>query len=102
MNVVGLRYEDADKVDQVTAAIEAMLRSHPGIDSQATIFAKLMDYGPSSLNCRVYAFTNTTNWIEYEGIRQDVLIKISQIVTELGADFAFPTRTVHLQGDAPA
>ncbi len=102
VNVVGLRYEDADKVDQVTAAIEAMLRLHPGIDSQATIFAKLMDYGPSSLNCRVYAFTNTTNWIEYEGIRQDVLVKISQIVAELGADFAFPTRTVHLQGDAPA
>ena len=31
-------------------------------------------------------------------VKQDVLLKLLQIVHDAGADIAFPTRTLHLEG----
>ena len=49
----------------------------------------------------VYAFTRTTVWVEFHAIKQDVLLKILAIIHANGADVAFPTRTVQLEGLPP-
>jgi MscS family membrane protein len=55
----------------------------------------------SSLSIFVYAFTNTTNWAEYMGIRQQFLLAVLRALRELDIGLAFPTRTVHLEGALP-
>ena len=45
----------------------------------------------------VYTFTKTTNWIHFHEVKQEVLLKISDIVEENGAEMAFPTTTMLLQ-----
>ncbi len=94
---VGVRYEDATKIDQIVTDIEQMLQDHPEIDTRQTLFVKLIEFGPSSLNFLIYTFTKTTDWVKFQDIQQDVFLKVIEIITSHGAECAFPTTTVHLQ-----
>ena len=95
---IGIRYEDAAKMGDIVADIKAMLNGHDAIDSSQTLIVNFNGYGESSLDFFVYAFTRTTDWVEFHGVKQDVLLKITAIVHGHGADFAFPSRTVYMQG----
>ncbi|ROV62123.1 mechanosensitive ion channel family protein [Vibrio ponticus] len=93
---VGLRYDDGSKVEKITQDIKAMLENHPDIDANQTLIVNLNGFGASSLNVMVYTFTKTINWIRYQEVKQDVLLKIMAIVADNGADIAFPTQTIKI------
>ncbi|EAQ97881.1 mechanosensitive ion channel family protein [Congregibacter litoralis] len=93
----GLRYGDSRSLGPVIDAIRDMVNNHPDIDTGQTIIVNFESFGGSSLDCFLYCFTRTTNWVEYHGVKQDVLMKVLEIVHEHGADIAFPTRTLHMQ-----
>ncbi|WP_162064343.1 mechanosensitive ion channel family protein [Vibrio taketomensis] len=93
---VGLRYDDGSKVETITAQIKQMLEHHPDIDANQTLIVNLNGFGASSLNIMVYTFTKTINWIRYQEVKQDVLLKIMDIVAANGADIAFPTQTLKI------
>lgn len=95
---IGIRYDDAGQVTRVIDEVKAMLQSHPEIDTNQTLIVNLDKFGPSSLDFFVYTFTKTTDWIKYHEIKQDVMVKIMAIIESQGAEFAFPTTTVHLAG----
>ncbi|WP_027852533.1 mechanosensitive ion channel family protein [Marinobacterium litorale] len=97
---VGVRYADGKVVKSIVDRIREMLVNHPEIDENNTLFVQLNRFGPSSLDIMVYTFTHTTNWGHYLAVREDVLLKIMDIVDEAGAEIAFPTTTVHLHQEA--
>ena len=97
---VGVRYDDAAQVTKIIDAVKAMLLEHPEIDTNQTLIVNLNRFGPSSLDFFVYTFTKTTNWVLFHEIKQDVMVRIMNIIEEQGAEFAFPTTTVHLAGSA--
>ncbi|MEQ1915353.1 MAG: mechanosensitive ion channel family protein [Gallionella sp.] len=92
---LGLRYEDLAKLSAIIADIETMVRAHPGIDTEERIVVSLNSMAESSLNITVIAFTRCTDLTEFHQVKQDVLFQIATIVARHGADFAFPTRTLH-------
>lgn len=98
---IGVRYDDSQQVLAVIEAVKSMLQNHPEIDQRQTLIVNLDRFGPSSLDFFIYTFTKTTDWIRFHEIKQDVMMKVMQIVEENGAEFAFPTTTVHLQSDHP-
>lgn len=93
---MGLRYDDVDKLPAVINDVKQMLIEHEGIDHGQTLIVNFNKYGASSLDFFIYTFTVTTNWIKYHEVKQDVLFKIAQIVSKHGAEFAFPTQTLHV------
>ena len=93
---IGVRYQDAAVVPEIIIQVKAMLEDHADIDLGKTLIVNFNQYNASSLDFFVYTFTKTTNWVEYHGIKQDVLLKILDIIHGLGADVAFPTTTVKL------
>jgi MscS family membrane protein len=97
---IGLRYEDFGKVAAIVTDIEAMLRAHPGIDATQTLIVNFNQFGSSSLDVMIYTFTRTTVWVEYHKVKQDVLLRIGEIIARHGAEIAFPTQTLHVQQDA--
>ena len=99
---IGLRYEDSSRISAVVDAVREMLQNHPDIDAKQTLIVNLNSFGPSSLDFFIYTFTKTTNWVEFHGIKQDVMGRIITIVHEHEADFAFPTQTIHLEASQPA
>ncbi|WP_199911655.1 mechanosensitive ion channel family protein [Dongshaea marina] len=94
---IGIRYQDSKLLTKVVADIKSMLQQHPDIDQNQTLIVNLNGFGPSSLDIMVYTFTRTTNWIEFQEAKQRVMVEIIEIVHQNGADFAFPTQSVHLE-----
>ncbi len=92
----GLRYDDMGKMSAITADVETMLENHPAIDTAQTLMVNFVSCAPSSVDFFVYTFTKTTVWVEFHTIKQDVLLKIADIIEQHGAEMAFPTSTVHV------
>ncbi|WP_328698603.1 mechanosensitive ion channel family protein [Craterilacuibacter sinensis] len=95
---IGLRYEDAGRMAEVVDKVRAMLRAHPAIDQNDTLLVYFNQFGESSISFMVYCFTRTTSWEPWLAAQQDVYLKIVDIVHACGADFAFPSRTLYVEG----
>lgn len=93
---IGVRYDDVEALPAIVNDVKAMLQAHPDIAQDQTMIVNFNSFSSSSLDFFVYTFTNTTNWIEYHHVKQDVLFKISDIILSHGAEIAFPTSTVHI------
>ena len=97
---LGLTY-DTTPAQMKTALkeIENILEEDEGVDQDYKL-VQFTDFGPSSLDVFLYYFSTSTVWKEYLDTRQRVNLKIMSKIEELGLGFAFPTQTVHLEGDA--
>lgn len=93
---VGIRYDDAKQLENIVADVKNMLKQHEDIDTTQTLIVNFDAFGASSLDFFVYTFTKTTDWIEYHEVKQKILVEIINIIEGEGAEFAFPTSTVHL------
>lgn len=91
----GLRYKDIAQVSCIINAVREMLKNHPEIDQSQTLIVNFDLFNNSSLDFFIYTFTKTTNWVLFHEIKQDVLLKVADIVEEHNAEFAFPTRQLH-------
>lgn len=98
---VGVRYDDADKVAAIVADVKQMLLDHPEIDTEQTLIVNVNAFASSSIDFFIYTFTKTTEWIRFHEIKQDVMLKVIDIVQRNGAEFAFPTQTLHLLNEEP-
>lgn len=94
---IGVRYQDSRVVNVLMEKVKTMLRNHPEIDQEQTLIVNFNAFGASSLDFFIYTFTKTTDWVHFHEVKQDVLLKVMDIIHESGADCAFPTRTLHLE-----
>ncbi len=94
---IGIRYDDQQVIRPVVDDIRAMIMAHEDLDTSQTTMVQFDLYGPHSLDIMVYCFTRTTVWTTYHAVREDVLLKIGDIIAGHGAEIAFPTRTLKLE-----
>jgi len=100
---IGIRYDDVSKMKDIITDVKAMLKEHEEIDTGKTLIVNLNEFAPSSLDFFIYTFTKTTDWIRFHEIKQDVMLKILDIIEAHGAECAFPTSTIHIpDGIGPA
>jgi MscS family membrane protein len=92
----GIRYDDMAQVNAITKDVEAMLQAHDEIDTKQTLMVHLDRFAPSSVDFFIYTFTKTTNWVKFHGVKQDVMLKVADIITKHGAEAAYPTQTLHV------
>jgi MscS family membrane protein len=101
---VGLVYETTEaQMREVLAGLERVLRQHPRIWAD-TIVVRFKELAASSLDIEVMAWFETSDWDEFQAIRQEVLLAFMKVVESARTSFAFPTKTVHLveaQGPSP-
>ena len=99
---IGIRYADLGKMAAIVADVKAMLQNHPEIDSTQTLIVNFNEFAASSLNFFIYTFTKTVQWVHYHEVKQDVLLKVADIIARHGAEVAFPTQTLHIEpGETP-
>jgi len=94
---IGIRYEDIGAMGAIVSDVKSMLQNHPEIDTNQTLIVNFNTFGPSSLDFFVYTFTKTKEWVRYHEIKQEILLKIAEIIDRHGAEIAFPTRTLHIE-----
>jgi len=93
---IGIRYDDAEKMGIIVTKVKQMLQAHEAIEQNQTLIVNFNAFAPSSLDFFIYTFTKTTNWVQFHAIKQDVMLKIIEIIVEEGAECAFPTSTLHI------
>jgi MscS family membrane protein len=96
---IGLRYETTpDQLRHVLAKLREMLFAHPKIQ-RSTVRVRFVGYGASSLDVQIRVYALTQEWNEFYAIREDVLLRVNQIVAESGTSFAFPSQTLYFGRD---
>ena len=73
-----------------------LITNHDQIDHKQITIVNFDSYNDSSIDFFVNTFANTTEWVKYHEIKQDVLLSIINIVESNGAECAFPTSTLHI------
>lgn len=97
--VIGVRYDDMEQVKSITHAVDSMLRGHDDIDQDQIIMARFDRFGPSSLDFFIYCLTRTRDWSEFHAVKEDVLLKVAEIIHQHDADIAYPTSRLLLESD---
>ena len=96
---LGLRYETtAQQLRYVLAKLRDMLLGHPMV-SPDKLHARFGGFGAYSLDIEIFAYIRTADWLEYLAVREDINLRIIDIINDAGTGFAFPSQTAYLGRD---
>jgi len=97
--VLGLRYETTpEQLRYVLVNLRQLLKGDPRVDPDSAR-ARLVKFGDSSLDIEVFAYVRTTDWVGFLGIREDILLRMMDIIEQGGTTLAFPSQTLYLGRD---
>jgi MscS family membrane protein len=99
LSTIGLRYETKlDQLRYVLARLREMCLAHPKIDNN-TMRVRFSGYGSSSQDIEMRVYVLTRDWNEFFAVREDIMLRVGEIVEQSGSGFAFPSRTLYLGRD---
>ncbi len=97
--LLGFRYETTpDQFRYLLSELRSLLWSHPKIDTE-TVRVRFVGFGAYSLDVEVAAYGLTSDWKEFLAIREDIFLRMMDIVKNSGTSFAFPSQTSYLCKD---
>ncbi len=97
---LGLRPESkADHVRFVIAEVRKLFYSHPKIETQS-VRVRLTDIAGTSLNVEVFAYILTRDFNEFAAVREDLLLRVMDVMEDSGGGLALPSQTLYLSRDA--
>jgi MscS family membrane protein len=86
-----LRYETTrEQLQSVLSELESMLNDHPRIADEK-LRVRFTGFGGHYQEVELFAYALTSAWPEFLEIRQEVLLKVMEIVEDSGARLALPT-----------
>jgi MscS family membrane protein len=97
--VIGLRYETSvDQLRYLLAEIRKLLYRHVCVESP-TARVRLVRFGLNSIDLEVFAYVLSTEYVEFLGIQEDLLLRILALVEGAGSGLAFPSQTLYVSRD---
>ena len=87
-----------EQLRSVLNQVQSMLDEHPEIES-GTSRIRVDDFAGAAFDLELFAYARTGDWMQFTAIRQDVILKIAEIVEAAGTRFAAPTRLTYLSTD---
>jgi MscS family membrane protein len=97
---LAVRYEtSADQLRYLLAEVRRMLLEHPKVESDSARI-RFASFDNSGLSLEIFSYVLTRDFAEFTAIREDLLLRIMDIVEKSGTGFAFPSRTVYFSRDA--
>ena len=98
-NTFGLRYETTpEQIRYLLVTIRAMLYAHPKVDP-APARVRLVGLATNSIDIEVWTYISTRDNDEFMEVREDLLLRVMDIVAQSGTDFAFPSQTLYFAKD---
>ena len=100
---IGLTYDTPrSAVEAIVADLRTLLDRHPDIAQHETKLVNFRDFNASDLGILIYAFAARSEWKSYLEIREDLNLKIMEIVERHGASFAFPSQSLYIESLPPS
>jgi MscS family membrane protein len=94
-----LRIEtQAEQLRFVLDRVQSMLEQHPAIEP-GSCRVRVMSFVGAAFQLELFAYGTTGDWTQFTVIRQDVILKIAEIVEASGTRFAAPTQLAYLSRD---
>jgi MscS family membrane protein len=78
--------------------VKSMLDEHAAIESGSSRI-RVIGFAGSAFELELFAYVKTGDWAQFTVIRQDVVLRIAEIVEAAGTRFAAPTRLTYLSTD---
>ncbi len=98
-SVIGVRYETSpEQLRHLLVKIREMLLGHPRTHPDR-LRVRFIGFGACSLDIEVFAYVTTRNWVEFLGIREDIMLRVMDLVADSGTEFAFPSQTLYFARD---
>ncbi len=118
---IGVTYESSmQDVKNLKEDIKQMLLNHPDIATEnnsvlgrtrrfeatkredlqgvkRTLLVYIDEFDNSSVNILVYCFSRSPDWEEWLRVKEDVIMKISDLVDKNNCEFAYPTQTLYVK-----
>ena len=118
---IGITYESKmEDIVNLKTDIKQMLENHPRIATEKnskvsrglgfeaiekealqgimrTLLVYVDEYSNSSINIMVYCFGKNPAWEEWLKTKEDVIVKISELVKKNNCEFAYPTQTLWMK-----
>ena len=92
-----LRYEtSADQLKFILAKLREMLFAHPKV---LVPRVRLIGFGDDALTVEILAYSDTGVWAEWHAIREDVYLRVMEIVESSGTRLALPSQTTYFARD---
>jgi MscS family membrane protein len=87
-----------EQLGSVLDRVQSMLNEHPMIES-GTSRLRVSAIAGAAFEMELFAYGKTGDWTEFTATRQEVLLKIAEIVEAAGTRFAAPTQLTYLSTD---
>jgi MscS family membrane protein len=98
--VLSIRYEtSADQLRYLLAEVRRMLYEHPKVETDGASI-RFANFDTSALRLEIASYVMTTDANEFIAVREDLLLRIMDIVEKSGTGFAFPSQTLYLSRDS--
>jgi MscS family membrane protein len=96
---LGMRPETkSDHVRFVLAEMRRLLYSHPKVETK-TVRVRLTDIAGTSLSVEVFVYILTRDFNEFAAIREDLLLRMMDVMEDSGGGLALPSQTLYLGRD---
>ena len=79
--------------------VQSMLDQQPAIET-GTSRIRVANFAGAAFELELWAYGKTGDWTEFTAIRQDVILKIAEIVEAAGTRLAAPTQLTYLASDS--
>ncbi len=96
---IGIRYDDLAKMKSIIDDVNILLSNNSQIDQSQKAKVYFKSFSASSCDFFIYAFTLTKEWEEFLAIKQDILLKVAEIIEKHSAEIAYPTSTIYVNKD---
>jgi MscS family membrane protein len=95
-HVVGLTYSTTPRqLREIRGALERLLLEHPAVDAPSAR-VRFVRLGAYSLDIELNAYVYAEDYDRFLTIQGDLLLAVMELVEAAGADFAFPSQTLHV------
>ncbi|NMT63127.1 mechanosensitive ion channel family protein [Marinobacter orientalis] len=97
---IGFRYETSpDQLRWLLAEIRKLLLRHPMVTPEPAR-ARFAGFGNHSVDIEIFAYVKTSDFNKFFGVREDIFLRLIDIVEESGTTFAFPSTVNYLAQDS--
>src|SRR5262245_50123768 len=94
-----LRYETTpDQLRWVLVTIGSLIDSHPRLDPDSSR-VRFSGFGSSSLDVELFVYVRTRDANDYLAVREDLCLRVMDIVSAAGTAFALPAQTNYSAAD---